>query len=157
MQGEGMGQHAWAIKLGSGGICIPSCERHGIVGLGWKDVDPEILHQATRDDLWRHVAETYRAAGLRNATIGAYTGQLYRFARECEVGDYILYYDPPRKRVRICRVTSGPLYRDFDPSEDIDIWHFRRVEYPAPPIPLLDFYGGLKGMNRPGFPGGSVT
>jgi hypothetical protein len=29
--------------------------------------------------------------------------------------------------------------------DETDIWHFRRVEYVLEPIPILDFYGSLKG------------
>jgi hypothetical protein len=43
------------------------------------------------------------------------------------------------------------MYRDFDQQardtvgEEVDIWHYREVDYPIAPIPLLDFYGALKG------------
>lgn len=45
----------------------------------------------------------------------------------------------------MCRVTSGPLYRDFDPADPTDVWHYRRVAYPVAPIPVLDLHGSLKG------------
>ncbi len=111
-----LGQRAWAIKLGSGGSSIDFCEKHQIIGIGWVGVSS--------------------------------TGQIFRFVEECAIGDYVIYYDPRRKRVRICRVLSEALYRDFDLSEpevNVDIWHYRRVEYPVPPIPIADFFGGLKG------------
>jgi hypothetical protein len=70
---------------------------------------------------------------------------LFRFGQECKPGDYVLYYDPPRKAVRVCRVSSGPLYRDFERDDRTDIWHYRKVEHPVGPIPLLDLHGSLKG------------
>jgi predicted Mrr-cat superfamily restriction endonuclease len=73
------------------------------------------------------------------------TGQLFKFAQECAVGDYVLYYDPPKKLVRICRVTSGLFRRDVDLAAEDDIWQCRKVEYPVKPIPILDFCGALKG------------
>ncbi|MCA9605284.1 MAG: restriction endonuclease [Myxococcales bacterium] len=139
---------AWAIKLGSAGRCVPFCERHGIIGVGWRDVDSQVLASADRDQLWEHVRARctwYRGDARR---IGGATGQLYRFANECREGDYVAYYDPPRKHVRIGRVSSPPLFRDFDlepPQSEVDIWHYRRLELAADPIPLLDLYGGLKG------------
>lgn len=135
----------WGIKLGSGGCCIPFCERHGIVGVGWKTVDQKILTSATREQLWTHVKQVCTAWYQDDRQVGKATGQLYRFGQECKVGDYVLYYDPAKKQVRICKVASGPRYRDFDLADATDIWHYRKVEYPIDPIPVLDFHGSLKG------------
>lgn len=140
-----MAGRTWGIKLGSGGICVPFCEKYGIVGVGWKDVDPSVLAVADWDTLRKHVAETCAWYKGDRRAIGMATGQLYRFGRECSEGDYILYYDPPRKHVRVARVRSGPRFRDFDLADDADIWHYRAVEIAEKSIPILDFYGGLKG------------
>jgi hypothetical protein len=43
---------------------------------------------------------------------------------------------------RISRTISPS---DFDLGDGADLWHFRRVEYPIPAIPILDFYDVLKG------------
>jgi predicted Mrr-cat superfamily restriction endonuclease len=137
---------SWGIKLGSGGRCVPFCEKHSIVGVGWKVVDANVLRAATRDQLRAHVTEQcpfYSTARERGNAVG----QLWRFGRECAIGDYILYYDPPNKQVRVCRVISDATFRDFDTDGPaaMDVWHVRRVEYPIPPIPIVDFYGVLKG------------
>ena len=96
-----MAGRAWGIKLGSGGICVPFCERYEIIGVGWPMVEPGLLARASRSELWEHVAKVCHEFYKTNSTIGAATGQLYRFGRECTEGDYVLYYDPPRKHVRI--------------------------------------------------------
>ncbi len=137
-------RRVWAIKLGSGGRCVDFCERHGVVGLGWDTVDTEVLRTSSWDALRDHVRQTckwYETEGQRGRAVG----QLYRFARECQVGDFVLYYDPPRRQVRICRVTSEVFRRDFEPEAPDDIIQCRRVEHVGKPIPILDFYGGLKG------------
>ncbi|GEM_PF-1210415 len=135
---------AWGIKLGSGGRCVDFCERHSVVGVGWKEVDTRVLRTATRDQLAAHVRE--RCTFYSNARQrGNAVGQLWRFGRECAPGDYVLYYDPPRKHVRICRVTSDAEARAFEPDDATDVWHVRRVEHPVAPIPVLDFYGAIKG------------
>ncbi len=139
-----MGQRVWGIKLGSGGICVEFCRRHGIVGVGWQDVDPKLLASGTRDELWSHV-KSVCAFYKQDREVGVGTGQLFRFGRECAAGDYILYYNPIGKCVQICRVASDSLYRDFELEDQTDIWHYRRVEYPVPAIKILDFYGRLKG------------
>jgi predicted Mrr-cat superfamily restriction endonuclease len=141
-----MHQRAWGIKLGSGGICVPFCEKHGIVGVGWRDVDPSVLASPDRDALWQHVAERCGAFyGNDRRKIGGAVGQLFRFAHECKDGDLVIYYDPPRKHVRIGQITSGACFRDFELAEPTDIWHYRTVELSPKSIPILDFYGGLKG------------
>ena len=136
---------AWAIKLGSAGICVPFCEKHGIVGVGWSTVDSKVLASADRDELWAHVAEVCDWYEGDSRKIGSAAAQLYKFAQVCSVGDIVVYYDPPSKHVRICRVVSEILSRDFEPDVDIDIWHFRKVEYLGSPVPIVDFYGPLKG------------
>jgi hypothetical protein len=93
------------------------------------------------------IAEYRNLAG----SFGQWTGSLYRFGQACMVGDYVLYYDPGQKRVQVCRVLSGPKYRGFDPEakdttgEEVDIWHYRDIEFAMDPIPILDLYGALKG------------
>jgi predicted Mrr-cat superfamily restriction endonuclease len=155
-------RRAWCIKLGSGGRCVPFCESHKIVGLGWKWVDPKIVAAGSREQLWNHIHEANFYKGDRRK-IGGAAGQMYRFGQECAAGDYVFYYDPPRKHVRICRVISGPLYRNFDENQDIDIWHYRKVEYSVEPIPVLDFHGVLKGtllgprMSFWSMPGGTAV
>jgi predicted Mrr-cat superfamily restriction endonuclease len=138
-----MSGRAWVIKLGSGGRCVDFCERHGVVGLGWRNVEARLLLTASKDELFRHVSE--RCGWYKtNAQRAAATGQLYRFARECTVGDYVLYYDPPRKRVVVCEVTSDATLRTFEPEDPADIWHVRRVDV-LRKVPILDFFGTLKG------------
>lgn len=108
------------------------------MGLGWKDIDTELLREGPWEDVSRHV----RKAGFDGRALG----QLWRFARECRIGDYVLYYDPPKKRVVLSRVTSDLKRRCFAPHDEEDIWQYREVDYPIKPIPLLDFYAPLKGQ-----------
>lgn len=139
-----MSRRVWGIKLGSGGRCVAFCEQHQIVGVGWKSVDVKVVERSTRGDLWSHVKETCPFYS-ESREIGKATGQLFRFGRECQDEDYVLYYHPARKSVRICRVKSVAKYRDFDLADPTDIWHYRRVECPIDPIPILDLPGRLKG------------
>lgn len=107
-------------------------------------VDSTVVLAADREQLWQHVREACPwYAG--NQAVGSATGNLYRFGRECSIGDYVLYYDPPNKHVRVCRIVSDMRYRAFDLEDEEDIWHYREVEYPIPPIPILDFHGSIKG------------
>jgi predicted Mrr-cat superfamily restriction endonuclease len=143
-------ERAWAIKLGSGGRCVPFCERHSIVGIGWKNVPSNVIASASRDDIYKNLSERPEYAGSESS-FGQWTGALYRFGQACTEGDYVLYYDPGTKRVQICRVLSASEYRGFDlgaedlKGEQVDIWHYRKIKYATEPIPILDLYGTLKG------------
>jgi predicted Mrr-cat superfamily restriction endonuclease len=137
-------QRAWAIKLGSGGSAIDFCENRKIIGIGWKDVKPEVLRRGDRDELWNHLRQIYPPQEVSDRNVGSSVGALLRFSK-CSVHDYVLYYDPPKKVVRVCRVISDYDFRDFDGQDKTDIWYYRRVESACDPIPILDFYGGLKG------------
>lgn len=132
----------WAIKLGSNGRCVPFCEKHGIVGVGWKKVDPAVLLANDQGALRQHLRTLY-AYDAR--ALGSAFGQLWRFAHECRVGDYVFYYDPPRRLVQVARVTSDLERRGSEGDVDIDIWLCRRVELGVTPFKIVDFYGGLKG------------
>jgi predicted Mrr-cat superfamily restriction endonuclease len=134
---------AWGIKLGSGGKGVAFCEEHQLVGVGWRNIDTELLVSASRGALAAHVRDTcdwYKTAHQRGRAAGA----LWRFARECAPGDYVVYYDPAGKRVRICRVL-GAVERRSAEGDKPDIWQTRRVEYPCPPIPVTDLPGSLYG------------
>jgi predicted Mrr-cat superfamily restriction endonuclease len=138
---------AWAIKLGSGGVCIPFCETRSIVGVGWKEVDIQIAKSGNKEELRKNVRGTSYYKDNESA-VGRACGSLYRFCVECKVGDYILYYDPTRKRVRIAQVASEAKKRILDPDDETDIWIYREVTYPLAiesGIPIVSFDGTLKG------------
>ena len=133
---------AWAIKLGSAGSCIPFCESKGIVGVGWEKLNLEIVKSGNREKLWKHVKESGYYDKDRSVSVA--TGSLYRFCIECTIGDYILYYDPANKRVRIVQVTSEVKRRDFDLKDKTDIWLYREVKI-VKDSPSVSFDGSLKG------------
>lgn len=145
-----MDGRAWAIKLGSGGRCVPFCEEHGIIGVGWKTVDPKVVVNGTREEIYKNLTSEPGYKEYKSS-FGQWTGSLYRFGQACAERDYVLYYDPGQKRVQICRVLSAPRYRTFDleakdtAGDDVDIWHYRKVELATEPIPILDLYGAIKG------------
>lgn len=78
-------------------------------------------------------------------TLGLQPDSSTDFGQECHEGDYVLYYDPPRKHVRVCRLVSEVRFRDFDLGDRTDIWHYRKVEYPSQPIPVVELGGAVKG------------
>lgn len=136
----------WAIKLGSAGICVPFCEKHEIIGIGWKDVDLNKVKDKKYEDVRKYISGIPGLCNGDERRIGSDTGNLIRFINDCKKGDYILYYDPPNKNVQISKVVSDAQYRNFDlDNQSMDIWHYRKVEYPTKPISIIDFDGRLKG------------
>jgi len=111
-----MSSRAWAIKLGSGGRCVPFCERHSIIGVGWRTIDKGIAATGDRDALFVHLRDAYDNAGenVTRLKLAQWTGALTRFCHDVEQGDIVIYYDPPQKRVQVCEVASNADYRDFD-------------------------------------------
>ncbi len=139
-----MVEQAWAIKLGSGGRCIPFCAERGVVGLGWRMVDLEVLRTGSFDSLRDHVRERCGWYGSDGA-ISLARGQLWRFTRDCQVGEIIVYYDPKRKDAVFCRVDSEVERRSADDGDPvIDIWFVRRVSI-LRRIPILNLRGTVKG------------
>lgn len=140
---------AWAIKLGSGGRCVPFCEHHKIVGVGWRSVDERYLRDDDKAALFNHIQNVHQ--GVPTRTVGNWTGALTRFCKEAENGDIVIYYDPPRKRVQICEIASDVKRRNFDlgahdtVGEEVDIWYYRQVKYLCDPISIVEFFAPLKG------------
>ncbi len=131
----------WGIRLGSYGSQIDFCENQKIVGIGWNSVPAELMKSNNKDEIVQFLMEFYPTR--KKAGIAA--SQLTRFYHSINVGDYILYYNPPKKNVTIAKVESAASYRDFDlHKKDSDIWHYRKVSYPCPPIPITRFDAVLK-------------
>lgn len=146
-----MAGRVWAVKLGSGGRCIPFCEKHSIVGIGWRAVPSSVVSSGSRDELFSALEHITYYVGLESK-FGQWVGSLHRFGAECSKDDFVLYYDPRKKHVQIKRIISdSSFYRDFDlkaedtDGDEVDIWHCRTVETVCAPIPIVDFHGSLKG------------
>lgn len=137
--------NVWGIKLGSGGRCVPFCEKHGIVGLGWQLQANQLQTLKTFDLIWKHIKSASIYETDRKVSIAA--GQISRFVLDCKVNDFIVYYEPNNKSIRICKVLSDALNReaDFDSDTEIDIWMYRKVEYLGKRIGINDFDGTIKG------------
>jgi hypothetical protein len=125
---------AWGIKLGSGGRCVGFCERHSIVGVGWKPVDPLILRSATRDQLMAHVRQGVGSAPPQSneGTPSGSSGGSVENARSATTFSTMTLR---AKHVRVCRVTSDAEPRSFDLSDPADICTFAASSTPFRPFP----------------------
>jgi predicted Mrr-cat superfamily restriction endonuclease len=131
--------HAWGIKLGSGGSAVEFCEKRGIIGVGWGDVDLDVVEADDEQRLRKHLGDVY-GAGFPSGWPGA----LRRFVNLCAPGDYVAYYVPQRKSFVICEVAGPASKRTTEVEDDIDIWITREVTR-LNEIPVVAFFAPLKG------------
>lgn len=132
-------RQAWGLKLGSGGSAVEFCEKRSVVGVGWHDVDLELVRKGdisgTREHVQSVTGEHYKAA---------WPGALHRFVCECSIGDYVAYYVPQRKEVVVAGVTGEATRREDELDTDIDIWIERQVEIFGT-FPIVGFHAPLRG------------
>lgn len=133
----------WAIKLGSMGELVPFCERHGLVGLGWPDVRPEVALAGDRASLLRYV-ESHYERGASEAQRRSIVGQIHRFCVEAAKGDEVVYFDPARAHVVVATIESDVFARDFGRPEVAGVWYWRRVARRAAPLPIGELSAGMQ-------------
>jgi restriction system protein len=100
---------AWMIRGGRDGEREDAALREGLAILGWDELD-DIGGCSSKEELRALIAATYPGSGT--ARIANWTGQLWRFLNEIDVGDYVVM---PRKNrpslVAFGRVTGVYRYR----------------------------------------------
>ena len=79
----------WMVRAGKNAFLIEEFKEQNIVALGWDLGD---LKGKSRDDVKNIVDERYPNNNKnQNAII---TSQVYKFASEINIGDYVLSYNP---------------------------------------------------------------
>lgn len=113
---------AWVVRAGENGEREHAALEEGALLAGWQGLG-DLTDFATREDIKAAVAAAYPDEGPY--TVGNWTGQLYRFARDIQSGDLVVL---PLKswRVAIGRVSGGYEYR---PDSADGLRHVRRVEW----------------------------
>jgi restriction system protein len=85
-----MPKHAWVVRAGDNNEIAELVEQVNAVAIGWKDMG-DLSDLLYRDEFKNRFRECYPEE-TSNSRINVNTGQVFRFAREIEVGDYILTY-----------------------------------------------------------------
>lgn len=131
--------NAWGIKLGSGGSAVHFCEQRGVIGVGWKDVDLEVVEADNEQLLRDHLAEIYQ-----DGYSTMWPGALRRFVNWCQPGDFVVYYVPQRKSFVVAEITSRAYRRASDLNDQTDIWIVRDAVVRSE-TSILEFFAPLKG------------
>ena len=105
-------EHVWMVRAGNDNSLAPKLWDANAVAIGWRDLG-DLSQLSTRDAVKDRYAEVYPADVEKKYRIAVNSGQLYRFAHEIQIGDYMLSYLQSSREIVIGEVISD--YR-FDPD-----------------------------------------
>lgn len=114
----------WMVRAGKGGRFFDEFRDKSIVAIGWDGIG-DLARMKTRDE----IANAVRAASPNSSeqSISMTAGQLYRFAREFQIGDRVVTYDP-RARRYLCGRIAGDY--NFQSGHDVEEFlNTRTVEW----------------------------
>lgn len=112
----------WMVRAGRGGELFQDFRDEKTVGLGWNEIGS--LQSLSREQVVEKVIESYPAYKRQKAIISA--SQLYRFASEMQINDYVITYDSSRRSYLLGRVTSSYEFRKNAVAHHC---HARKVEW----------------------------
>lgn len=121
-------QTLWGIHGGATGDADSLFFAHNVVAIGWPNMG-DLSPLADRDAFKLRYTEVLPGKSTGHVNVNA--GQLFRFAREIEIGDFVIYPSKATHQVHIGSVTGGYAYR---PEVDADYPHQRPIAW-MPPVP----------------------
>jgi hypothetical protein len=130
---------AWLTRGGEAGEREERALAEGLVFIGWAEL-ADITGCTGRVDLREAVREGY--PGISEKIVGNWTGQLWRFTQQMQLGDLVvmpLHTNPGR--VAIGRITGPYEYRA---AEDLGFRHVRRVTWMRTDVPRESFQPDLR-------------
>lgn len=113
----------WMVRAGNDNVLVEDFETKGIAAVGWGDIGA-VTPTDTRDDVKGRVAAAHPDAGPQS--VAGIAGQLYRFAREVDDGDWILSFDKSTREYLVGRAGS---YRFDTNTISSEYPHIREVEW----------------------------
>jgi restriction system protein len=114
----------WGIHGGRYGDADALFKRHKVVALGWTDMGDLSRLGKDREAFRAVVADVYNDA--KPGAIPNYTGQLFRFVHEMQVGDLVVYPSQEDRQVHLGRVEGEYVY---DPKTEPAYPHHRAVQW----------------------------
>jgi len=114
----------WVVRAGRDSEIIEEVENRGVVAIGWTEMG-DLSDLQARADFKARYEDAY-PDDTSAARIGLQSGQVYRFAREIEVGDTVLTPDSPAREVLIGEVVGE---YEYDPSLINGYPHVRHVNW----------------------------
>lgn len=114
----------WAIRAGVDGEGHDEFLRWSVVALS----DPglgDLKRLAASRDAFR-AAYSMANPTKASASVSGIAGKFFRFVHEVEVGDLVLYPAIPDRKIYICRVEGGYVFRS---GKGVGLRHQRRVRW----------------------------
>jgi restriction system protein len=108
------------VRAGRHGVLFDQFEEGKFVSVGWRSAGPS-CEISDKERLWDSLREAY--SDLPDQSVSMAVGQLYRFAREMNIGDRVVTYDPGSRNY-LCGLIAGPC-EDF-PDADQEETNYRR-------------------------------
>ena len=116
-------KHAWMVRAGNDNELADIVQEENVVAIGWSDMG-DLSDLKTREAFKQRYREAYPEASEGRLNVNA--GQIYRFVREIQEGDYVLTYIKASREILIG--VAGPYqYREKAYLEHYP--HVRTVEW----------------------------
>ncbi len=102
-------QHAWMVRAGNDNELADIVQENDVVAIGWADMG-DVSHLETRAEFKQRYRQAEPDASERRVATNA--GQIHRFAREIQKGDYVLTYIASSREVLVGIVEGAYEYLD---------------------------------------------
>lgn len=124
----------WLVRAGSHGEYEQRFLGDNRIYATWNELDSDLGKFTEKRELYellRELLPTAKVAKCRN-----YTGQLWPFAHEMQIGDWVVVPYKTRPAINIAEITGG---YEFDPNAEDPYYHSRTVRWIAQDIPRSVF------------------
>lgn len=136
---SGPGAAAWLVRGGEAGEREQRALAEGLTFIGWPGLG-DISGCDTRDSIRRALKVAYPDDA--DNVIANWTGQLWRFAKQIEVGDYVVMpLHTKQGYVAVGRIAGDYEYRETEP---VEFRHIRAVHWLRKDIPRESFRPDLR-------------
>lgn len=116
----------WMVRAGKNAVLIDDFKEKNLVAIGW---DLGNLKGKSKEEIKHIVFEKFPYNNKnQNAIIAS---QVYKFASDVKIGDYVLSYNPSTRNYLLGEITSGYIYSDVLSKyfEDDDYSDVRNVKW----------------------------
>lgn len=96
--------HVWGIHTQDDNLFL----QNNVVAIGWKDFGDLNTAGSSRDDFKARYAVVYPNEKKGSVPVGA--GMLYRFAKEVQIGDYVVFPSKSNRMINIGTIESEYVY-----------------------------------------------
>jgi restriction system protein len=117
-------KHAWMVRAGNDNELADLVEDKNAVAIGWSNMG-DLSEIRNRTQFRKRYQERFSEDSQWRISLN--TGQVYRFAREIDMGDYVLTYDKTSREL-VIGLIEGPY--EYAPSVFSERYpHVRRVRW----------------------------